>query len=75
MMNRHLRPLIGWSEKMQDLHAEIAKTAPTNMTVMLRGERGTGKELIAREIHLKSKRGGPSRQICSHSVHDRVTEF
>ena len=59
MVNRHVRPLIGWSEKMRDLHADIEKTAPTNLTVMIRGERGTGKELVAREIHLKSNRTGP----------------
>src|SRR5438093_399032 len=54
MVNHHVRPLIGWSERMRDLHAEIEKTAPTNLTVMIRGERGTGKELVARAIHLKA---------------------
>ena len=45
--------------ELRDLHADIEKTAPTNLTVMIRGERGTGKELVAREIHLKSNRTGP----------------
>jgi len=54
------RPLIGWSDAMERLRADIQATAPTDMTVMLRGERGTGKELVAREIHLKSTRAkGP----------------
>jgi len=40
MVNLHVRPLIGWSERMRDLHAEIEKTLPTNLTVMIRGETG-----------------------------------
>ena len=60
MLKHPARPLIGWSEPMERLRSEIMRTAPTNMTVMIRGERGTGKELVAREIHLKSSRSdGP----------------
>jgi transcriptional regulator with PAS, ATPase and Fis domain len=59
-MLKQTRPLIGWSDAMERLRSEIQRTAPTNMTVMIRGERGTGKELVAREIHLKSTRSdGP----------------
>jgi Nif-specific regulatory protein len=54
------RPLMGWSKKMQQTRAEIELTARTNMTIMIRGEPGTGKELVAQEIHAKSKRAnGP----------------
>jgi transcriptional regulator with PAS, ATPase and Fis domain len=60
MMNHHIRPLIGWSDAMQDLRAHILRMAPTDMTLMIRGERGTGKELVAGELHLKSNRAtGP----------------
>ncbi len=60
MANPQTRPLIGWGEKMQGTRVEIETMAPTNMNVMIRGERGTGKELVAQEIHLKSNRAtGP----------------
>ncbi|MEE2757590.1 MAG: sigma 54-interacting transcriptional regulator, partial [Myxococcota bacterium] len=52
--------LIGTSGAMRDVFARIEKTAQTNVSVLIRGETGTGKELIAREIHKRSKRAaGP----------------
>src|SRR5262249_50305547 len=60
VLKHQVRPLIGWSEPMERLRAEVQMTGPTSMTVMIRGEGGTGKELVAREIHLKSARSnGP----------------
>ena len=48
--------LVGESPPMQQVNALIAKVAPTNSTVLILGETGTGKELVARELHDQSKR-------------------
>ncbi len=48
--------IIGSSPPMQTVYRLIARCAPTNSTVMLRGDSGTGKELIARAIHFNSLR-------------------
>ena len=48
--------LVGESEKMRDLLSMVTRAAPTPWTVLIRGETGTGKELIARLIHLLSPR-------------------
>ena len=75
MVNHHVRPLIGWSDTMEDLRADIMKTAPTDLTVMIRGERGTGKELVARDIHLKSKRAtGPFVRVNCASLPETLVE-
>jgi two-component system nitrogen regulation response regulator NtrX len=50
------RTLIGESQSIKSLLELIDKVAPTNSTVFIQGETGTGKELIARQIHQKSKR-------------------
>ena len=44
------------SPPMQSVYRLVARCAPTNSTVMLRGDSGTGKELIARAIHFNSLR-------------------
>lgn len=48
--------IIGSSPQMQKVFRLIAKGAPTNSTVLLQGDSGTGKELIARAIHYNSLR-------------------
>jgi DNA-binding NtrC family response regulator len=48
--------LAGESRAMQDLHRLISKVAPTDSTVLILGETGTGKELVARAIHQESSR-------------------
>jgi len=50
--------MIGESPPMQRLREEIAKAAPTNGRVLVHGENGTGKELVARSIHAMSQRSG-----------------
>jgi DNA-binding NtrC family response regulator len=55
-INRNYGQIIGESDVMQDLYKTIAKVAKTEANILLMGENGTGKELIAREIHRQSKR-------------------
>jgi len=49
-------PLIGVSAAMQNVYDMISKVAPTEATVMLLGETGTGKELVAETVHDLSRR-------------------
>lgn len=52
--------MVGESAAMQEVIRQIAKTAPADATVLIEGETGTGKELVARAIHAGSgRRGGP----------------
>jgi DNA-binding NtrC family response regulator len=48
--------LIGAAPAMLELYRQIAQVAPTNVTVLIIGERGSGKELVARTIHERSRR-------------------
>ena len=50
--------IVGSGPKMRDVLKAIARVAPTESTVLLRGATGTGKELIARAIHAESARSG-----------------
>ena len=48
--------LIGRSEAIEQVRALVARVAPTSSTVLIRGETGTGKELVARSLHEASLR-------------------
>lgn len=50
--------LIGRSPAMDALQGQINKVAGTLATILITGESGTGKELVARSIHVRSKRAG-----------------
>ena len=53
-------PLIGSTEVMRTLRSAIERVAATDFTVLLEGESGVGKELVARQIHeLSRRRNGP----------------
>ena len=50
------QPMIGESEPMLHIRAMIDKVAPTDARVLIIGSNGTGKELVARNLHQKSRR-------------------
>jgi len=50
--------MLGQCDAMQTLAAHVEKFAPTDSTVLVLGETGTGKELVAKSIHAKSRRAG-----------------
>ncbi|HEX8642081.1 MAG TPA: sigma-54 dependent transcriptional regulator [Allosphingosinicella sp.] len=50
-------PLLGRSPAMARVYSLIERAAPTEANVLILGENGTGKELVARELHRRSRRG------------------
>ena len=48
--------IVGSSESLRKVLEQVSRVAPTDSTVLIQGETGTGKELIARAIHNRSKR-------------------
>jgi PAS domain S-box-containing protein len=50
--------IVGSSQPLRRVLAHVAKVAPTHSTVLITGETGTGKELVARAIHKRSPRSG-----------------
>ena len=55
-INRSYSKIVGTSSAMKEIFRKIEKVAQTDANVLLLGENGTGKELIAREIHRQSLR-------------------
>jgi Nif-specific regulatory protein len=52
--------LVGDSRAIKEIHEQVGRVADTNATVLIRGESGVGKELVARAIHYSSpRREGP----------------
>jgi DNA-binding NtrC family response regulator len=67
--------LIGDSEAMRTLRAATARAAPGNATILIRGETGTGKEMVARAVHEASARqNGPFMKIDCASLPDTLLE-
>jgi len=66
--------LIGISRPMQELYRLMERVAPAPVDVLIRGETGTGKELIAREIHRLSKRRGPFVAVNTAAIAESLAE-
>ncbi len=67
--------LLGNSQTMVALREQISRAARSQATVIVRGERGTGKELVARAIHSESKRAdGPLEKLNCAAVPNELIE-
>jgi transcriptional regulator with PAS, ATPase and Fis domain len=73
---RYAHPnVVARSPKMQEVLSTVERVAPTNSTVLLGGESGVGKDLIARAIHEKSRRAsGPFVKINSTAIPENLLE-
>ncbi len=73
---RYAHPnIVARSPKMQEVLATVERVAPTNATVLLGGESGVGKDLVARAIHEKSRRAsGPFLKINSTAIPENLLE-
>lgn len=70
-----LAGIIGNSEAMREACRLVEKVGPTNATVLLLGETGTGKELIARALHrLSARRDGPFVAINCAAIPENLLE-
>jgi len=68
-------PLYGTSPAMRDLFRRLQKGAPTELTVLVQGETGTGKELVAQAVHDGSPRkGGPFVVVDCGSIAPTLAE-
>ncbi|TDI22633.1 MAG: sigma-54-dependent Fis family transcriptional regulator [Acidobacteria bacterium] len=82
MENRVLRAdvdrhevMVGDSRVMVQLREQIALAAPTNGRVLIHGENGTGKELVARSVHALSRRSaGPFVEVNCAAIPDELIE-
>jgi DNA-binding NtrC family response regulator len=67
--------IIGASPKMHRIFRLVARVAVTDSTVLLVGESGTGKELVARSIHLQSRRAqGPFMAVNMGALPESLVE-
>src|SRR5215207_2460305 len=73
-VNRRL-VMIGESYVMRQLREQVAMAAPTNGRVLIYGENGTGKELVARSVHaLSRRRGGPFVEVNCAAIPEELIE-
>jgi DNA-binding NtrC family response regulator len=71
----HFENIIARSQKMQEVLSVVARVAGSNATVLLGGESGVGKDLIARAIHQNSRRAsGPFIKVNSTAIPDTLFE-
>ena len=68
-------PLIGSSAALAEVRALIEQAAPSDARILITGENGTGKELIARSIHAKGKRSDrPFIEVNCAAIPDTLLE-
>ena len=80
--NRELRAtvdrrhaMVGESHAIRQLLEQVAMAAPTNGRVLIHGENGTGKELVARSIHMHSRRmKGPFIEVNCAAIPEELIE-
>jgi transcriptional regulator with GAF, ATPase, and Fis domain len=71
----HFGPVLGSSAAMRQVFHVMATVGPTNSTVLLQGETGTGKELVARALHEASKRAkGPFVAVDCGAIAENLIE-
>jgi two-component system nitrogen regulation response regulator NtrX len=71
----HRWVMVGESPAIQRLRADIAQAAPSNGRVLIFGENGTGKELVARNIHAQSLRAsGPFVEVNCAAIPEELIE-
>jgi len=66
--------ILGHSPAIQDLCNTVQRVAPTHATILLEGETGTGKELVAKAIHTLSRRQGPFVPVNCSSISPELLE-
>jgi two-component system nitrogen regulation response regulator NtrX len=67
--------MVGESYVMAQLREQVAMAAPTNGRVLIYGENGTGKELVAKTIHsLSRRRGGPFVEVNCAAIPEELIE-
>ena len=73
-ITRMFEEIVGSSPALQAVLAKVAKVAPADSTVLITGETGTGKELIARAIHKRSQRSARAfvSVNCAAIPHDLI---
>jgi two-component system nitrogen regulation response regulator NtrX len=69
------RSMVGESQPMRQLREQVAMAAPSNGRVLIYGENGTGKELVARTVHsLSRRRNGPFVEVNCAAIPEELIE-
>jgi transcriptional regulator with PAS, ATPase and Fis domain len=66
--------LLGWGPAMRAVRSAIARAAPAAVTVLILGESGCGKELVARALHERSRAGGPFVAVNCAAIPESLAE-
>jgi transcriptional regulator with GAF, ATPase, and Fis domain len=75
LADKRFGEIIGACPSMMEVFRKLQKVAPTDISVLITGETGTGKELIAREIHRRGNRaGGPFVVVNCGAIPENLME-